>query len=360
MTGPAQSADLSTDGGRAVLVQVQMRGDPDNAQDHVDDLLALDTRVEQAHPGSALQEAGDGTQNKAINDLISKDLSRAELISLPITLVILILAFGALVAACVPLILGITAVAGAIGALGLVSHLAPNSQSTSAIVVLIGLRQFGVAYSCSMCMLHGEDRSPTGHGPARLRGKAMPDSALEAAASSVGRAILIAGLTVIAALTGLLLTGAGDFVSIGLGTTPFAWSYAIAVLGSLTVLPATLALLGDRVDRGRLPGHARRRAARDRRQLRAGRPTGAWASLARVVTRHPRVSLISSVLVLGALAVPMLGMHTGDLQASDLPKDLAVVQAFNAIEERHSPAPLRTPNSSSLGTTLGHRPPELA
>jgi uncharacterized membrane protein YdfJ with MMPL/SSD domain len=360
VAGPEQSPALMGDGGRVVLVQVQLRGDPDKAEDQVGGLLALDTRVEQAHPGTVLREAGDGTQSKAVNDLISKDLGNAELIALPITLVILVIAFGALVAACVPLVLGVTAVAGAIGALGLVSHLAPNSQSTSAVVVLIGLA-VGVDYSLFYVRREREERR-RGHGPARQRGAATSDSALEAAASSVGRAILIAGLTVVAALAGLLLTGAGDFLSIGLGTILVV---ALAVVGSLTVLPAMLALLGDRIDRGRIPGHRRRSAARDRRQIRAGQPAGAWAALARGVTRRPRLALLGSVVVLVALAVPMFGMRTGDLQASDLPPNLPVVQAVNAIEGTFPGAPqdaelvvtghgLGSPTARAGLSVLGH------
>ncbi len=325
-TGPDQSADLVTDSGRMALVQVQLRGEPANADAQVAPLLALDQRVQQAHPGTVIQEAGAGSESKAINDMVATDLSHAELISLPITLVILVLAFGALVAACVPLILGITAVAAALGALGLVSHFAPNSQSTSAVVVLIGLA-VGVDYSLFYVRREREERR-RGHGPARSDGRAVPHSALEAAASSVGRAILISGLTVMAALAGLLLTGSGDFVSIGLGTIVVV---AIAVLGSLTVLPAVLALLGDRVDRGGVPGYRAYTAARARRQRRAGRPTGAWAVLARGVTNHPRSSLLVAAGVLAALAIPMIGMHTNDLQGADLPQQ----PAGGAGHQRH-------------------------
>lgn len=334
VTGPAQSTDLVADGGRIVLVQAQLRGDPDDAADHVAGLLKLGRTVEQDHPGVQVQQAGDGTSSKAISDLITSGLHRAELISLPITLLILVLAFGALVAASVPLILGLTAVAAAMGALGLVSLIAPNSDSTSAIVVLIGLA-VGVDYSLFYVRREREERR-RGHGPARRHGTAQPDSALEAAAASVGRAILISGITVMAALAGLLLTGAGDFISIGLGTILVV---ALAVIGSLTVLPATLALLGDRIDRGRIPGYRALAAARERRDARVGRRTGVWAGLARGVTRHPRAALVASVCVLGTLAVPMVGMHTGDLQASDLPQNLPVVKAINAIEATFPGAP---------------------
>ena len=335
--GPEQSADLTADGGRIVLVQVKLRGDPDNAENQVGALLALDDRVERAHPGTTVQEAGGGSENKAIGDLVASDLRHAELISVPITLLILVVAFGALVAACVPLILGITAVAAALGALGLVSHFAPNSQSTSAVVVLIGLA-VGIDYSLFYVRREREERR-RGHGPSRHEGRVLPDSALEAAASSVGRAILISGLTVVAALAGLLLTGAGDFLSIALGTILVV---AIAVVGSLTVLPAVLALLGDRVDIGRVPGHRVLTAARARRDRRAGRSTGAWAALARGVTRHPRGALVGAVCVLAALTVPMLGMHTDDLRASDLPQHLPVVRTINAIEASFPGAPQAT------------------
>jgi RND superfamily putative drug exporter len=361
VTGPASSPALVADGGRIVLVQVQLRGDPEKADDHVASLLALDDQVTHAHPGVTVQEVGDGTENKAINDLIDSDLKRAELISLPITLIILVLAFGAIVAASVPLVLGITAVAAATGALGLVSHLAPNSDSTSAVVVLIGLA-VGVDYSLFYVRREREERR-RGRGPARLSGRANPESALVAAASSVGRAILISGLTVMVALACLLITGARDLVSVGLGTILVV---ALAVIGSVTVLPAMLALLGDRVDRGRVPGHRALTEAKARRDLRAGRPTGAWAGLARAVTGSPKAALVASVCVLGALAVPMLGMHTGDLGTSDMPQDLPVVQAANAVEKTFPGAPqsaelvvsgrhLDTPAAHAGLIALGHR-----
>jgi uncharacterized membrane protein YdfJ with MMPL/SSD domain len=353
VTGPAQSPELSVDGGRIALVQVALAGDPTQASDHVQPLLDTVAAVGTAHPGSTLQEVGPGTQDKAINDLIDSKLQHAELISLPITLLILLVAFGALVAASVPLILGLTSVAAAMGALGLVSRLAPNSDSTSAVVILIGLA-VGVDYSLFYIRREREERL-RGHGPARVAKRAQPDSALEAAASSVGRAILVSGVTVMVALAGLLITGQGDFLSMGLGTILVV---AVAVLGSLTVLPAVLALLGDRVDRGRLPGHRGRaaRAAR-RRAASGGRPTGAWAALARAVTASPKAALVAAVCVLGALAVPLTGMHTADLGADDLPQSLPVVQAAKAVDHSFPGAPDQAElvvSGHDLGTAAAH------
>jgi RND superfamily putative drug exporter len=347
VVGPTQSRTLSRDGGRVALVQATLRGNPDDAGDHVAALEAAAASVQHAHPGTKLQESGEGSQDRALNNLINRDLSHIEELSLPITLVILVLAFGALVAAAVPLLLGLTSVAAAFGALGLVSHLAPNSSSTSSIVLLIGLA-VGIDYSLFYIRREREERR-RGYGSARRPGRRsgaggranrpagqLASSALDAAAASVGRAILISGVTVMIALAGLLITGAGDFISMALGTILVV---LIAVIGSLTVLPAALALLGDRVDHGRVPGYRRLRARRARREAAAGQRTGAWAALARVVTRHPQAALITTVCLLGALAVPTLQLRTAALGVSDMPQSLPIVQATSAIERAFPGAP---------------------
>jgi RND superfamily putative drug exporter len=130
------------------------------------------------------------------------------------------------------------------------------------------------------------------------------------------------------ALAGLLLSGSAVFVSIGLATMLVV---AIAVLGSLTVLPALLALLGDRIDRGRLPRRLRRRP-------RPGRTT-VWARIAGAVTRRPLAALVTSVCLLGTLAVPVVDLNTNDAGISSLPKDMPIVQAQHAIERDFPGAP---------------------
>ena len=241
--GPREAPELSTAGGRAVLVQAKLRGDPDAAENSksVRDAVAA---VAPEHAGVTLQQAGAGSFDHAIEELIAEDLQKAEFISLPITLLILLVAFGAVVAAIVPLVLGITAVAAAMGAVGVLSQFAPTSETTASVVVLIGLA-VGVDYSLFYIRREREER----------RAGRSESAALDAAAATVGRAILVSGLTVIVAVAGLLLSGSAIFISMGVASMLVV---AIAVLGSLTVLPAMLALLGDRVDRGRLPFAARR------------------------------------------------------------------------------------------------------
>jgi uncharacterized membrane protein YdfJ with MMPL/SSD domain len=318
--GPAQVPSLSADGGRTALVQVTLRGDPDDAGDHVDGLTAAVRAARAANPSADLQIAGPGTVGKAIDTIVEDDLRKAELISLPITLVILLVAFGALVAASVPLLLGITSVAAAIGGLGLISQVAPLGDAATSLVVLIGLA-VGVDYSLFYIRREREER----------RNGAGPDAALAATSATVGRAVVISGLTVIVALAGLLVTGMPIFTSMALGTMLVV---AVAILGSVTVLPAVLSLLGDRIDRGRLPG-ARRRIAR-----RAARPAkiGAWERLAGAVTRRPVAALLTTACVLGALAVPALQLDTSN-SAQSLPDEDPVMVAQHAIERSFPGAP---------------------
>jgi RND superfamily putative drug exporter len=322
--GPGQMPALSRAGGRLQLVQVQLRGDPDHADEHVAPLQRAVAAVAASHPGATLLQAGEASGGHAINQVVNDDLSHAELISLPITLIILIVAFGALVAAVVPLLLGLTSVAGALGALGVISHIVPEGQPTASVVVLIGLA-VGVDYSLFYIRREREER----------RAGRDRDAALTAATASVGRAIVVAALTVMVGLAGLTFTGLGVFTSMALGAILVV---AIAAVGSVTVLPAVLALLGDRIDRGRLWPRRRTSAA-----------PGAWQRVATRITARPAASLLVAVVVLGALSVPVLGLRTGDPGIRDLPADNPVRVADQAID-RAFPG---TPTNAQLVVT-GH------
>ncbi len=308
--GPDSSPSYSRAGGRTALLVVSLRGDPSDSDARAAQLEHFVTRVSARHPGVTIQEAGSGSGDNAITQIVNSGLHRAELISVPITLLILVLAFGALVAASVPLLLGLTSVGAALGALGLVSQIAPNGSSTAPVVVLIGLA-VGVDYSLFYIRRERAER----------RAGAGADAALAATSATVGRAILVAGTTVVIGLAGLLFTGFGVFTSMALGAILVV---AIAVLGSLTVLPAMLALLGDRIDRGRL---WRRRDPRRPRRRRS-----AWELLAAGVTNRPWLALGSAVLVLATLAVPVLSIQTAEPGQDDVPVNTPIRVAERAIE----------------------------
>ena len=262
-------------------------------------------------------------------------MHRVELISVPITLLILVLAFGALVAASVPLLLGLTSVAAALGALGLVSHIAPNGSSTAPVVVLIGLA-VGVDYSLFYIRRERVER----------RAGVGADAALAATSATVGRAILVAGMTVVIGLAGLLFTGFGVFTSMALGAILVV---AIAVVGSLTVLPATLALLGDRIDRGRLWPRRRARACRRRRTM--------WQVLAAGVTEQPadRRSAIA-VILLAALAAPVISIQTGRAG----PERRRAATRRSASPSGRSSGPSRAPRTPPIWSSAatGSRKPQ--
>lgn len=326
--GPDQVPELATDGGRIALVQVTLDGEADQAAQLVEPVLDEIAAVEESHPAVTTHVVGPGSIDKAVEKIVTEDLRKAELISLPITLCILLLAFGAFVAASVPLFLGITSVLGAIGGMGLISRIEPMDESAISLVILMGLA-VGVDYSLFYIRREREERR-AGRGP---------EAALHATATTVGRAIVISGLTVVIALCGLLLTGLGFFISMGAATMLVV---ALAVVGSLTALPAILSLLGERVDRGRLPGMRRIMQRRARRRLaaeRAGEPFGVWDRLARAVTRRPKSALVIALCLLGTIAIPALEMRTGNPGSGSLPEDTPIIVAERAINAAFPGAP---------------------
>jgi len=326
---PRTEPALSRSGGRTGLVVVKLRGDPDNEDSHVKAVQNFVSKTAHDTRGVYIGEVGDGSSDQAMDSLVSNGLHQAELVALPITLVILVFAFGALVAAVVPLVLGLTSVAAAMGALGIVSHVAAEGTTTAPVVVLIGLA-VGIDYSLFYIRRERAER----------RLGAGPEAALDASAATVGRAILIAGTTVIIGLAGLLFTGNAVFVSMALGAILVV---AIAVLGSLTVLPATLALLGDKVDRGRL--WRRRRAGG------GARPAGrVWGGFARGITARPRLSLALALVLLAGLAAPILSMHTANPELRDAPQNSSIRVAQRAIDAAFPGA-----NDTAQLVVSGHR-----
>ncbi len=301
-------AQLSKDG-RSVLVNFDLPGDDADAEKLVDSPLAAVAATERSHEGFRVEEFGGASAGKALSDAFEDDFKKAEVTSLPITLIILILAFGALLAAFVPLILAITAVAAAIGLIGPISQIWPVDESISSVVLLIGLA-VGVDYSMFYLRREREERA---------RGLSE-EAALEAAASTSGRAVLVSGITVIIAMAGMYFGGADTFASFATGTIMVV---AIAVLGSLTVLPAVLSKLGDRVNKGRVPF------------LKPERRTGesrAWSWILDRVLKRPLVSIVAATAVLVALALPLTHIHTADSGVDGLPRSLAVMQTYDRMQ----------------------------
>ena len=299
---------------RSALVTFQVPGNvADVSQAATADQNAV-AAVQARHPDLRIAESGGASIQQAINNDLT--FSKAEGTSLPVTLILLLIVFGALVAAGIPLLLAVTSVAAAIGVLTIVSHLLPVASSIYEVVVIIGMA-VGVDYSLFYLRREREERAS---------GRSFPE-ALRIASRTSGRTILVSGVTVMAALCALFLVGGGPFAGIAAGTIAVV---AIAVAGSLTVLPALLAWLGPRADKGRIPFLGRRRAA--------ARPSRAWAALARSVVARPVIWGGLAAIALLALAAPALGLRIGQ-PPIDAPYNLPVVQTMTAIEHAFPQAP---------------------
>jgi RND superfamily putative drug exporter len=302
--------------GRSALVTFEVPGPVADQPTAVGPALSAVAAVAADHPGLRIAEGGDASYPRALDALLGSGFRKAEATSVPITLVLLLLVFGALIAAGIPLLLAITSVLTALSLLTVISQWIPVGQSTSEVVLIVGMA-VGVDYSLFYLRREREERA---------RG-ATPAAALRTAAATSGRAIVVSGLTVMVALSGLFLTGYDVFTGIAIGTIAVV---GIAVLGSLTVLPALLSWLGPRAERGRVPFLGRRRTA--------ARPSRLWAALARGVVRHPVVFGGAAAIALLALAAPAIGMRLGS-PAVDLPASSPVLQTMDRISSAFPQTP---------------------
>jgi RND superfamily putative drug exporter len=291
--------------GHLALVGFDIRGDSDTADARVQPALDATARLAAAHPGFTIAEVGDASIDKAMNQVVSDGLSHAEKLSLPITFAILLVAFGAFLAAGIPVLLAFTAVLAALGLTHLSSSFIHEADPTASVILLMGMA-VGVDYSLFYLKREREERA---------RG-ASPEEALQRAAATSGRAVLVSGLTVMTAAGGLMLSGNSVFTSLGVGTILVVLA---AVLGSLTVLPALLSKLGDRVEWGRLPFR------------RSNRESPFWRTVLRPALRYPKITVVGTVALLLAMAAPALHMHTRDDGVAEAPQSLPVVKAYDQV-----------------------------
>ncbi len=322
--------------GRSALIMFNVTGNPDNADQTVVAAERAVAAVQAAHPGLRVAESGQASAGRATNDIISSDFRRAEVTSVPITLVLLLCVFGALIAAGIPLLLAGTAVVAAISLLAIPSRWLPVGSTTSSVVLLVGMA-VGIDYSLFYLRREREERAAG----------ADTYTAVRSAAATSGRAIVVSGLTVMISLAGLFLTGIDVFSGLAVGTIMVV---GVTVLGSLTALPAALSLLGSWVDRGRIPFLGRRRTA--------ARPSRVWAALARRVVAKPVLFGGVAALALAALAVPALSMRLADPGFRDLPANVPVVQSLLATQRAFpggpSPAEVVVTGDNLTGPAVRH------
>jgi RND superfamily putative drug exporter len=303
-------ADLVSRDKHTALVEWDMKGTEAVAETRIDALTKATAAVAKAHPDFYVGEAGSVSSNKALDAEFGKQLGQAGERSIPLTLIVLVLVFGTLVAAWIPLLLALSAVIATIGLVAVVSHVIPMDNNVSAVVLLVGLA-VGVDYTLFYLKREREERAAgRGH-----------RAALEAAAATSGRSVLISGLTVMVAMAGMFLTRDKTFMSFSVATMLVV---GVAMIGSLTVLPAILSKLGDRVEKGRIPflGRLRRQGGENR----------VWTKLLTPALDHPVVAAVASTAVLLVLAVPVLNLHTAQSGLDSLPRSLPTVETIDRIQ----------------------------
>jgi uncharacterized membrane protein YdfJ with MMPL/SSD domain len=304
---------LTSKDGRSVLVSFTMRGTEEQVEKLVEQPLAAVAAARAAHPDVRVEQFGEVSATKAIAQQDAKDGKRSQLISNALLLIILLVAFGAVVAAGLPLVLGASAVAGTVGLLGPVSQLYALPADVAELVVIIGLA-VGVDYAMFYSRRVMEERD-RGH---------SAEAAVAIAAATAGRAVLISGMTVLTAMAGLLFAGNPIFVGFGIGTMLVV---AVAMLGSLTFLPAMLSFLSRKnwLEKGRVPYITKRRHA-------SKGESRVWGAILSRVLKRPLASTVIAGGLLVALCIPALGIQFKNPGFDGYSRSQPVIQTHDRLQ----------------------------
>jgi RND superfamily putative drug exporter len=292
----AAHKDQISDDEHGVMVTFQPKGTFEEASLYIDKIDAAVEKAQQRHPDFYVDEMGSVSTTKATDAAFNSMLAKAGLISIPLTLLILLLVFGSLTAALIPLLLALTAVFATMGLIAFPSSIVPMDESVNEVILLIGLA-VGVDYSLFYVKREREERSA---------GRSER-AALEAAAATSGRSVLISGITVMTAMAGMFLSGDKTFMSFSIGTIIVVF---VAMIGSLTVLPALLGRLGDKVEKGRIPFLHRLKSKNGEGRV--------WGALLDRVLKRPVLAFAAAAAILVALTIPAFQLNTAQTTADDV------------------------------------------
>jgi RND superfamily putative drug exporter len=312
VTSPYDTNTISKDG-RSALVQFDMRGASDTAGERVEPVLKAVEGVQKEHESLRIEEIGGASMMKTFDDAFGDDFQKAEYSAVPVALGILLIAFGALVAALLPVLLAITAIIATMGLMGIVSHFQPMTDAANSVMLLVGLA-VGVDY-CLFYLRREREEREAGRDA---------QTALRVAAATSGRAIVVSGVTVCVAMAGMLFTGLAEFEAMGLASLMVV---AVAMVGSVTVLPALLSLLGARVEKGRIPFLGRRRRN-------GNGESRFWTAVLKGVLAKPLAFVVVATGALLAIAAPAVGMKTQQLTLDqEFGDSLPIVQTYSRLNE---------------------------
>jgi uncharacterized membrane protein YdfJ with MMPL/SSD domain len=299
--------------GRSTLLPVTLAGVDHTTVGKHAELLVETVKNVEAPQGFEALVAGPSTLENDFIRLAEEGLQQGESVGLAVALVVLVFVFGAIVAGLIPIILAVMAIAIALGAAAVFGLVFDLPFFIANIITMIGLA-VGIDYSLFTVSRYREERA---------KGRGKLDAIIHAGATA-SRAVFFSGLTVMVALMGMLLLPNTIYRSIGLGAILVV---IIAVAASLTLLPAVLALMGDKIDALRIRG--RRSGVQQRR----GR---VWDRITGTVMRRPVVSLMLAVGVLVLAALPYLSINEGFSGVSTLPEEAESKQAFLILEREFS------------------------
>jgi uncharacterized membrane protein YdfJ with MMPL/SSD domain len=309
LTAPPAAGLVSPDR-TTVRIVTHVPGEGTVADDRLTPVPGFLDDLRADHPDLRIHALNNTLANDEIATLVNEDLDNSLQITIPLTFAILLIAFGAAVAAFVPLILAVTSLLAAFGILALYSQfISPVSPYASQLVVLIGLA-VAVDYSLFMITRFRTERE-----------RRDKPAAIATASSTAGRAVFFSGLAVMISIGGLFLLDDPLFRSMAIGTISVVF---ISVVGSLTFLPAILSILDRNVNRFRLPFVGRPRAE----------GSGLWGRVVRATMRRPVVSFLVSAGMLLALASPVLRLHIGQGDFASFPDSIDSVQAINLMNEK--------------------------
>ena len=307
---------LVSDDRRTTILPFVMAGDHEDAEDNIGQVLDI-VGARNGAGGFEVLITGGASISDEIGEQAQKDLETGESIGIPIALVVLVIVFGALVAAGIPLLLGILAIVVAVGLSALLGQAFQLSFFITNVITMMGLA-VGIDYSLFIVSRYREERN---------RGLDKID-AISATGATASRAVFFSGMTVVLALFGMLLVPSTIFRSLGAGAIIVV---LVSVLISLTLLPAMLGLLGDKVNALRVPFIGKGAIAADHEKR-----GGFWDTVTRVVMRYPVISLVASSALLIALALPYLNITIGSTGISTIPENLRSRQGFEILQSEFS------------------------
>src|SRR5258705_8322621 len=310
---PANADQVSKDG-RSAMVVWDMKSTYENAKPKIDGIVSAVGQAADRHPGFYIAEAGSVSSGKALDKMFSDQLKLAGERSIPITVIVLLLVFGALVAVGVPLLVALSGVVATVFLIALPRHIVPMDENVSSVILPVGLA-VGGDYALLYLKREREERA---------LGRS-PRAALEAAAATSGRSVLISRITLMVAIAGMMFSGDKSYLGFGIATMMVV---GVAMLGSLTVLPALLSRLGDKVEKGKIPFlHRLRRDSGDNR---------VWKAILTPVLRRPVVAAALARRVLLVLASPVLHLHTSQSGLDAMPNSAPTVGTMKKIEKAFS------------------------